>query len=172
MGCCGQRYPVNNIPSEDGSFAMTALVGSDGMTAVEYVGGNFGTATYYGPITGTAYRFDAGANKKKMVDNRDLSTSDQKGLLDLREHTKTLFVISQDQPVAPSSVVTVLDEEEVIPSGGTDISTIVTSTSVSYKKLTESGITTTEQLSGETVESLMEKTGISKTAAKALLEAI
>lgn len=194
MACCGQRYPVNSSSNNEGEVAMT-LVGAEGMTAVQYIGGNYGTTTFYGAATGTAYRFDAGANNQKMVDNRDLHTVKNNGLLDLREHTRALFIIASEQPPLPEEKTTVAlgtavvepeaesasvvisepvaESESVVESvaeGGID--TIISVTSPSYKKLVDKGITTIDQLKGETVESLVEKTGISKTSAKAILGAI
>lgn len=172
MGCCGQRYPVNSQPTA--SQEVLSLVGSEGMTAVEYIGGNFGTTTFYGPVTGTAYRFDAGQNRKKMVDNRDLSTKDLKGLLDLRDHTRVMFVISQDQPAVPAPSIPEDDEPlaiEEVTISESDLSSIVSPTSATYKKLVASGISSVEELLGYSAEDLSVKAGISKSTAKAVLGA-
>lgn len=177
MGCCGQRSPV---VSQNSTFSASSavLVGSEGMTAVEYIGGNFGTVTFYGAVTGTAYRFDAGPNKKKMVDNRDLSTSTQRGLLDMREHTKALFAISQDQPSIPAPSLPVEDvvEDEEMVSGEIEqepgIETIVEESTATYKKLKAAGIDTIAQVRGHTLDELIEKTGLSKASARAVMEAL
>ena len=79
---------------------MNSLIGSEGMTLVEYQGGNYGTEIYYGKVTGTKYKFSASKNKK-MVDNRDLDA-----LLDVVDHGRYMFKKVNEIPtVEPEDLI-------------------------------------------------------------------
>jgi glycosyltransferase involved in cell wall biosynthesis len=92
MGCCGNRNKITSSPAPSGSQVQT-VVGAAGMTVLAYQGDNTGKVSYFGPVTGAVYRFSAIPGKdKKNVDNRDLSTDRQTGLLDLSEFGKPLFL--------------------------------------------------------------------------------
>jgi glycosyltransferase involved in cell wall biosynthesis len=161
MGCCGGRNPYaganSNITPE-----VELLVGSEGMTAVEYLGGNFGTQSFYGGATGTGYRFDAGANKTKMVDNRDLHTEKGTGLLDYREHTRTLFKIADTQPEAPIVLLEppTVEETTVEKVAGIPLSSKINASGKNYAKLMDAGYTTVESVLGATTEAISAITGI------------
>lgn len=177
MACCGNRTPLTKV---EGSLPLTnssgRLVGAEGMTAVEYVGGNFGTTTYFGPVTGTGYKFDAGDNRLKMVDNRDLHTDKMTGLLDLRIHTKSQFVIAALQPMTEPEVaaeikemdVEIEKEVEASISVPVPLKDFVSPSSPNYVKLIEAGFADAESIIAEDIDTLNEKTGISKTALKAI----
>jgi len=88
--CCGNRRSgSNNV--QPSSKAPVVLVGSAGMTLLRYLGMNYGEETYFGPVTGTAYKFKK--NAVRNVDNRDLSTPKQTGLLDLQDHGNRVFEV-------------------------------------------------------------------------------
>ncbi len=190
MGCCGGRNPYagaqSNITPE-----IELLVGSEGMTAVEYLGGNFGTQSFYGGATGTGYRFDAGSNRVKMVDNRDLHTEKGTGLLDYREHTRILFKVADNQPEAAPPVVMPEPEEEPvaeaipIPTDVGEVKVIPIPTEVgevksiplsdkinpsgkNYKKLMNAGYATVESIMTASSEEISAKTGISVDLVNAL----
>lgn len=188
MSCCGQRYPVNSNPPLNPDVVQS-LVGAQGMVAIEYIGGNFGTTSFFGPITGTAYRFDAAQNKKKMVDVRDLHTNHSNGLLDLREHTRPLFKIADVQPApapvdpepstgldaeaeaeAEAEADAAVEEMDEVLVEGTPLETLVSKSSPNYQKLLKLGIATVEMLRSYPEEELQEKSGISKSALSALLK--
>jgi hypothetical protein len=117
MGCCGGRTPVNSVNTRSDTVQAVSLIGAEGMSALEYIGGNYGTATFFGPVTGTAYRFDAAENRLKMVDNRDLTTEKENGLLDLRVHTKKLFqVVPSPEPMVVEEISVI---EEIKPKKST-----------------------------------------------------
>lgn len=93
MGCCGNRSKnVSSQPVSRVSGSQPIVGGSEGMTTLEYMGGNYGSEFYYGPVTGTAYRFSV-TKKLRNVDNRDLHSSRGTGLLDLHVGSHSLFRI-------------------------------------------------------------------------------
>lgn len=171
MGCCGNRRSVRALASNAPTMlsSQKLLVGAEGMTLVEYTGGNYGTTTFYGPSSGTRYRFDAGDNKKKLVSNNDLHTDNGKGLLDLRVHTKPIFRVTtpdvKPEPVVASTVHVTEYEEKPLTE-------VISASSSVYKKLSAVGITTVEQVKVMSEEELISKAGISKSASKAIYGAI
>ena len=88
MGCCGSRT-VSVTPAPARSITQT-LVGADGMTLVEYTGGNYGNQRLYGAATGTMYTFSA-SKRQRFVDNRDLSIGDGREILERYENAKLVF---------------------------------------------------------------------------------
>lgn len=171
MGCCGGRNPYaganSNITPE-----VELLVGSEGMTAVEYLGGNFGTQSFYGGATGTGYRFDAGANRMKMVDNRDLHTEKGTGLLDYREHTRVLFKVADVQPELAVSPV-LLEEEKPIVEEEKKAEQIPLSSKINpegknYAKLMDAGYTTVESILSADTKAISAITGIQAEAIEKL----
>ena len=99
MTCCGGRNRKMGINSIKPEERVSMLIGSTGMTLIQYQGKNYGTETYFGPATGTPYSFSL---KKSIrnVDNRDLHTVKKTGLLDLANHGKNIFSIySQNEPI-------------------------------------------------------------------------
>lgn len=92
--CCGNRTNRINEPWQQPS-QLLQHPGQDGMILIEYVGGNAGTSTWYGPVTGTRY-VAGGSLKKIYIDARDSFTGIQKkrGLLELNDHGTPVFVES------------------------------------------------------------------------------
>lgn len=129
MGCCGgsrpkvqsQTYQAGN--GGGGTYAMGAgIPGAQGMVLLEYQGANYGDVSYYGPATGSAYKFSA-KKRQRWVDPRDLNheiANGQKiGLLELMDGRKQIFKVAR-QPVQAKVVeVTEIAEEmaesEIIP---------------------------------------------------------
>lgn len=162
MACCGNRGKATTVsPSTNGAVA-TILAGSAGMTLLQYNGENYGKETYFGPVTGTAYVFSKVSNIKN-VDNRDLTTSKSKGLLDLMDHGKAIFSV-YNPPVISQPVVEQIKSTEVTssettpeitpetpPAGNVEESTPIKSGQVSgvtakiVKLLETAGITTWEK---------------------------
>jgi hypothetical protein len=69
------------------------------MILIEYIGGNAGSSSWYGPVTRT--RYVAGGSKKFIyIDPRDAITGKSKslGLLELAEHGKKLFQEAMEVP--------------------------------------------------------------------------
>jgi glycosyltransferase involved in cell wall biosynthesis len=93
--CCGNRRSSTKIGQQTITRNIVSLVGSSGMSLVQYMGGNYGNQTFYGPISGVGYIFSKG-NSVKNVDNRDLSTNKGSGLLDLIEYGKPLFSLYKE----------------------------------------------------------------------------
>jgi len=108
MGCCGNRGSRTATSKPSGS-SSELVVGEEGMTILEYQGGNYGTETFYGPVTRTPYRFNSTKYSKRNVDNRDLHAPKGQGLLDFHNGSKPIFVIWR--PSEP--VVQVNDVPEV-----------------------------------------------------------
>ena len=158
MGCCGNRS--SNTSSSSGSArSQQLLVGAEGMTIVQYAGTNFGTEVYYGPVTGLAYEFSVKKNRKN-VDNRDLHTEKNTGLLDIVDHGKYIFTLAQvaekviaPEVVQPSNVEAKLEtflEEKVVVAeveGQTEIEAGVVSGlgAARIKRLKDNGIIYWEQ---------------------------
>lgn len=108
MGCCGGRSTSRSRmrgQNPTGGTPVTRaedLVGSAGMSLLQYVGGNYGSQTYYGSYTGAAYSFSAVVEKQvKNVDNRDVQA-----FLDMVENTHALF----KRYVAPPVIAPVVEE--------------------------------------------------------------
>lgn len=89
--CCGngpasQAAPVSNSPQR------LAVPGGAGTLMLEYVGGSYGTQSFYGPVTGA--RYAAGRSRPYVaVDTRDATTGrpNRPGLLEIRENEKAVF---------------------------------------------------------------------------------
>lgn len=89
--CCGngpaaQAAPVSNSPQR------LAVPGGAGTLMLEYVGGSYGTQSFYGPVTGA--RYSAGRSRPYVaVDLRDATTGrpNRPGLLEIRENEKAVF---------------------------------------------------------------------------------
>jgi len=87
MGCCGGRG--DRAPTRRGRKSAVNvprnLPGRDGMTALQYVGGNHGIESWWGPVTGQRYR--AGLSQPIIyVDARDAP-----GLMDMMEGRRHVF---------------------------------------------------------------------------------
>jgi glycosyltransferase involved in cell wall biosynthesis len=96
--CCGNKE--NRVPFVAPVQAALAP-GADGMQLIEYVGGNAGTMTFYGPITGTRYKA-GGVILKLYVDVRDAITGSKKqpGFLEMQDHGNAIFraVVEEPEP--------------------------------------------------------------------------
>lgn len=102
MGCCGKGGP----PKASTKSSARSLPDGDapeGMTLVEYTGGNVGKTPYYGPTTHTRYVVSTGA-PIIYVDDRDLAA-----VLDMTDGGRTMFRLYQ--PPAGAEART-LDESQ------------------------------------------------------------
>lgn len=100
MGCCGNRGGAQASAQHVGTKA-SAIVGAEGMTLLEYMGGNYGNQSYYGPATGTRYVFSA-SRRIRNVDKRDLRHQSNAGLLDLiQSGGKPMFRVIVPKPAPP-----------------------------------------------------------------------
>lgn len=179
MGCCGNRSSkVAGLSSQSPSAMRSSLVvGESGMTILEYLGGNYGNERYYGPVTGTAYKFSA-SSKFKNVDNRDLHTSKNTGLLDLHSGTKPLFRIytppveetksPEPEKVAEPEVVSVPEQslmssevEEQVSMTPILVSQVKNITATVVRRLKDSGIDYWEQFLQTSSEDLARISGLS-----------
>lgn len=101
MACCGKggKSKVATPKVVAGAKSVPAsLPGKEGMTLLRYVGLSQGTLFYYGPVTGTAYKFGL-SRPLGYVANVDLKTGNVRkpGLLDLREYDHSVFVVEIPQ---------------------------------------------------------------------------
>jgi GT2 family glycosyltransferase/predicted flap endonuclease-1-like 5' DNA nuclease len=87
MGCCGGRGSRRGRRGSRSSTAVQELSmpGQDGMVLLEYVGGNSGKMTFWGPETRTRYVF-GGSKKAGYVDKNDVS-----GMVGMRESQRPVF---------------------------------------------------------------------------------
>jgi glycosyltransferase involved in cell wall biosynthesis len=89
VGCCGGR---RTKAAQGGKGAgnptpRSQRVGAQGMTLLEYIGGNSGDTRWHGPETGTVYVFGNNhRSRMRYVDRRDA-----KSMLALRENTRPIF---------------------------------------------------------------------------------
>lgn len=98
MACCGKKSKTmptkTSVKVISGAKSIpSSLTGSAGLTLLRYVGTNIGAMFYYGPVTGTAYKFGL-SRPLGYVDNKDLATGKprQPGLLEIRENDRQTFV--------------------------------------------------------------------------------
>jgi glycosyltransferase involved in cell wall biosynthesis len=172
MGCCGNRSVASKSSSAGTYNSSNVLPGATGMTLIDYIGGNDGSQTYWGPITGVGYVF----SKKKYrrnVDDRDLYTDNDKGLLDLRQNKKNLFTMAQN-PVnsvpVPETPAPVSVPAPVIPVKTAGTPLILPDISAdTVAALSEAGIDTMEDFLSESVEYLVDVTSFTKAKVKALV---
>jgi GT2 family glycosyltransferase len=86
MGCCGgSKRAARTVQRAPGAVKMAMRAGEDGLTMIEYTGGNAGKSSWWGPTTGTRYEF-GGSKRVGYVDNRDLA-----GMLDVAQGRKLIF---------------------------------------------------------------------------------
>lgn len=136
MACCGQRSV--SLPTGSGArgVAMSSmnLVGQEGMTLVEYLGGNAGTQIWHSPITNTRYVF-GGKRKVGFVDNRDV----QWITTTFWEGDKKLFRVASTQPEAAELDVDPDEVDEANPESDLGAKSVVVETGDS--KVLETGVT-------------------------------
>lgn len=93
--CCGRgetkTYNTRTIPSTITNASKPTP--KEGFVTIQYVGGNYGSAVWYGVSTGQRYTFSMG-KPFQYVYPADARTGNlsKPGLLELREHAKVLFV--------------------------------------------------------------------------------
>jgi len=87
VGCCGGRRSKSATKSASNPVvkSTTVLPGRGGMTRLEYIGGNVGDTTWWGPETQTRYVF-GGNRKVGYVDSKDAA-----GMLAMKKDDKAVF---------------------------------------------------------------------------------
>lgn len=90
--CCGKKN-LPDITNNDAPVNDALMPGTDGMIAIEYVGGNQGKSSWYGAVTKTRY-VAGGTLKKIFIDVRDAITDERNnpGFLELMDHGQPIFV--------------------------------------------------------------------------------
>lgn len=161
MGCCGGRRVQNQAPVRQTVMAAKEefLPGAQGFTVVEYTGGNFGTMTVYGAVTGTRYQYSA-SKRKIQVDSRDLRTDQKHGILDLEVNGQLQFKVSSVvQNVHPKEPVVEVVSEPITQKKVDEI--VVASVEKPAPSISLNDITTSELPGiGKTLANRLEKAGI------------
>lgn len=109
MACCGKggksKLQTNTKVVTGAKSVPVTLPGKEGMTLLRYVGLNYGSMFYYGPVSGTAYKFGL-SRPVAYVANKDLKTGDMKrpGLLEIIEHEKHVFKVEPAQAEVAKAV--------------------------------------------------------------------
>jgi glycosyltransferase involved in cell wall biosynthesis len=145
--CCGKSNAPKprNAPGKSQAMVMNAkaLAGSVGSVLLEYVGGNYGNQTFYGPVTGTGYIFSL-SRKLGNVDVRDLRSERKLGLLDRIENGKNLFkqVVAAPKKEEPAPIPVPAPVPDPLPvpmtiGQATIISMPMVSTPTTFKKAVE-----------------------------------
>lgn len=96
--CCGN--PTQNVVPWVAPSQGELPPGAEGMILIEYIGGNAGSMSFYGPVSGARYRA-GGITTKIYIDARDASTGSKKkpGLLEIADHGAPIFrLVSEPQP--------------------------------------------------------------------------
>lgn len=88
MGCCGGRRSRRGRRRRSQNVVVRGLnmPGQDGMVLLEYVGGNSGKMTFWGPETNTRYVFGGSNKKVGYVDKNDVP-----GMIGMRESQRPVF---------------------------------------------------------------------------------
>jgi glycosyltransferase involved in cell wall biosynthesis len=117
MGCCGGRGSRRGRQTAASTTAVVkelSMPGQDGMALLEYVGGNAGKMTFWGPETNTRYVF-GGSKKVGYVDTADVA-----GMVGMRDSRRPVFqAIGRDvmpEPT-PEMVEVAQPKEEAVVSG-------------------------------------------------------
>lgn len=145
--CCGDGKRTSKHFSNKISKKGVVLMSKENEILLEYIGGNYGTASFYGVKTGNQYR--AGKSRKIIpVDKSDLNGSQNRpGLLELKEQGKLLFRIYElPKKVEPVKVVVptkkvptkkaVIVKVPPITDANDDLGTAVPVKKVTTKKVT------------------------------------
>lgn len=90
MGCCGNNNSSKQVVGKSASTQM--FTGQEGMALIVYLGGNAGTMSWWGEVTGQRYIF-GGSRKRGYVDVRDLP-----GFLNQWEGGRQLFKQVEPDP--------------------------------------------------------------------------
>ena len=168
MGCCGGRSKA--LPSESRTgramLAATKAVvdAAPDKVLIEYVGGNAGNSSWWGPVTGI--RYIAGGGKRVIaVDARDAD-----GMVSLRKGRKLLFRLYRMQPA--SKPVPVPKEAQVVanPPEPDDLTAIKGVGPATAEKLASSGFPSFLELSRTKPEQVADVAGITLRIAKAAVE--
>lgn len=112
MACCGQR--TVSLPAGSGARGLDMnsvnLVGQEGMTLVEYLGGNAGTQIWHSPLTNVRYVF-GGKRKLGFVDNRDIEWI----TTTFWEGDRAIFRVAPQQPEAAELDIDPGEASEINP---------------------------------------------------------
>jgi glycosyltransferase involved in cell wall biosynthesis len=118
VGCCGgnRRKTNPNLGRRNpGRMTMAGMPNpltnreEQGLKLLEYVGGNVGSTNFYGPATGTVYKF--GNNPKDKV--KYVHVDDAEAMLNLLKHKRALFSVYVAPKPAPKPVDLGIKEEEI-----------------------------------------------------------
>lgn len=89
MACCGGGGGSAALPQSSPQRMEMAMLGSQGMTEIVYVGGNMGTMEWYGAVSKIRYVF-GGARPEGWVDAKDVDY-----FVGLRENGQPVFKLAK-----------------------------------------------------------------------------
>lgn len=104
MSCCGGSArdsgssDLGNLAASNnasGGGAEEMSVGQEGMVLLEYLGGNAGEESWYGPVTSLRYLFSTG-KRTAYVDQRDAAA-----MIAIRENRRPVFELAAAPEAAP-----------------------------------------------------------------------
>lgn len=119
--CCGARKAKGvtmQVQQNRNQKSVAGLPGAAGLITIEYLGGNVGTMSYYGAVTGT--RYEAGKKRSVIwIDERDATTGDMRkpGMLEIREggqYTFRLYSYPEAEPVKATAETEAVDSAETV----------------------------------------------------------
>jgi GT2 family glycosyltransferase len=106
MGCCGRGGTrVKSVPVNPNAKTKGIPAGPSDMVMLEYVGGNQGRQSYYGPMTEIRYVVGAGRNYLYV------DAQDAKGMVALRVHQQQIFKVYR-APVIKAEMPVITKEAE------------------------------------------------------------
>ena len=169
MGCCGgRRSTLPRADSQTGRAmlaASRAVIGAaEDKVLIEYIGGNSGNSSWWGPVTGT--RYIAGGGKRVVA----VDPKDADAMIALRKGRKLLFRRYRMQPAA--KVVEIPKEQAVVanPPEPDDLTEIKGVGPATAEKLASSGFPTFLELARTRAEQVADVAGITLRTARAAVE--
>lgn len=175
MGCCGGRSSRRGRRGRRQSVAVQELnmPGQDGMVLLEYVGGNSGKMTFWGPETRTRYVF-GGTKRVGYVD-----TNDVPGMVGMREGQRPVFREIK-QGVTPSPTPKMVEaaqpnpepiRAETIAMESDDLTTINGVGSSLADRMLEAGYVNVSDIAAAAPDELAEKINTQPWRAAKIVEA-
>lgn len=92
--CCGNgsKKAKAQVAPQAPQAPSAPVPGAEGMILIEYIGGNAGKMSFYGPVTHARY-VAGGAQRQIYIDKRDAETGSRAtpGLLELTDRAAPIF---------------------------------------------------------------------------------
>lgn len=139
VGCCGGRSRITPSRRSTRSVEPTEMKdkSNQGLRLLEFVGLNSGSATYYGPVTGSRYKF--GNNDRDRI--KYVAVEDYQAMLKLYKSKRPLFSAYVTPQPAPDIGVDEKEDGRVNPEEKTEP---VKATQAAMRLAAETGLDLTE----------------------------